>query len=88
MEAMYFGLACISTDCPTGPSELIQNGVNGFLIPVEGEDELTQQLTELMSDAELRKEIGEKAHDSMGPYKSEQVISQWENLVENLGPNK
>ena len=88
MEAMYFGLACISTDCPTGPSELIQNGVNGFLIPVEGEDELTQRLTELMSDAELRKEIGEKAHDSMGPYKSEQVLSQWENLVENLRANK
>lgn len=87
MEAMYFGLACISTDCPTGPSELIQNGINGYLIPVGGEDELTHRLTELMSDAKLRKEIGRKAHESMTPYKSEEVIGEWVNLLESLKPN-
>ena len=88
MEAMYFGLTCISTDCPTGPSELIQNGINGYLIPVEGEDELTDRLTELMSDADLRKEIGKKAHESMTPYKSEEVVRQWVTLLESLGPDR
>ena len=84
---MYFGLACISTDCPTGPSELIQNGINGYLIPVEGEDELIHQLSELMSDADLRKEIGKKAHESMSPYKSDEVIRKWENLLESMMVN-
>jgi len=34
IEAMAVGMPCISTDCPTGPSDLIQNGKNGLLVPV------------------------------------------------------
>ncbi len=34
MEAMAVGIPCISTDCPTGPSDMIENGKNGFLVPV------------------------------------------------------
>lgn len=34
MEAMAAGVPCVSTDCPTGPSDLIENGENGLLVPV------------------------------------------------------
>ncbi|USS85854.1 glycosyltransferase [Fructilactobacillus cliffordii] len=30
-EAMSYGIPCISTDCPVGPSDIIKPGVNGFL---------------------------------------------------------
>ncbi len=33
-EAMAVGLVCISTDCKTGPGDLISDGQNGFLTPV------------------------------------------------------
>jgi glycosyltransferase involved in cell wall biosynthesis len=33
MEAMAIGLPCVSTDCPNGPAELFENGVNGHLVP-------------------------------------------------------
>lgn len=35
MEAMAVGVPCISTDCPTGPSDLIENEKNGILVPVD-----------------------------------------------------
>ena len=38
LEAMATGLICISTDCKTGPKDLIQDGVNGFLVPNKDED--------------------------------------------------
>lgn len=34
MEAMASRLICISTDCETGPRDLIEPGVTGFLVPV------------------------------------------------------
>lgn len=41
-EAMASGLVCISTDCKTGPSDLIDNCINGFLFPCGDEDKLTE----------------------------------------------
>ena len=32
LEAMASGLACLAVDCPTGPSDLIDPGVNGWLV--------------------------------------------------------
>lgn len=34
IEAMATGMPCISTDCPTGPSDLIKNYQNGLLVPM------------------------------------------------------
>lgn len=34
-EAMSYGIPCVSTDCQTGPSDIIKNGTNGFLYPID-----------------------------------------------------
>ena len=35
LEAMGLGAAVISTDCPSGPADMIEDGVNGRLVPIE-----------------------------------------------------
>ncbi|MCK6604137.1 MAG: glycosyltransferase [Ignavibacteriaceae bacterium] len=60
-EAMAAGCACISFDCKTGPSELIDDGINGFLIP-EGDFELYKvKLAQLMQDQNLSNKFGKAA---------------------------
>lgn len=47
MEAMAFGLPCVSTDCPTGPAELLGNNERGILVPVNNRDAMAEAITEL-----------------------------------------
>lgn len=61
-EAMAIGLPCISTDCKTGPRDLIDDGENGFLVPCNDSQALADKILAIFSMAnEEQKNIGEKA---------------------------
>jgi len=83
-EALAFGLACISTDCPSGPTDLINNGENGFLIPVENQSELEMKLQLLMNDDKLRSDFSEKAKLGTEIFESDFVAKQWQELLQKL----
>lgn len=62
IEAMATGLVCISTDCKTGPRDLIKDGKNGFLVPVGNSEELYEKIKRVanLSESEMRT-LGEMA---------------------------
>lgn len=61
MEAMAIGLPCISTNCPTGPSELISTGEDGLLVPVGNGEAMEKAIRDLINDPLKAIEMGEKA---------------------------
>ncbi|WP_040281882.1 glycosyltransferase family 4 protein [Psychroserpens damuponensis] len=81
LEAMHFGLPCISTDCDFGPSDLINDGENGFLVPVNQEVILSQRLQQLMCNKELRDKFSSQSKLSTDNYQSKKVVKQWEDLI-------
>ena len=64
-EAMSAGLPVVAFDCVAGPSEMIIDNENGFLIPLFDYDLFQQKLLLLMSDETLREIIGAKAKESI-----------------------
>ena len=44
VEAMYLNTPVIAFDCPTGPSELIENGTNGFLVEANNVEKLADAI--------------------------------------------
>lgn len=61
IEAMATGTACISTDCKFGPSELINDGKNGLLVPVDDVRILSEKILFLIENETVRKNIEKNA---------------------------
>lgn len=53
VEAMSFGIPCISSDCPTGPAEIVVDGENGWLYPPRDIDRLAGLLQTVVDDPEV-----------------------------------
>ena len=78
LEAMAKGRPVISFDCLTGPSALISSPDKGVLVPIEqGAEGLQRELKTLMSDAKLRKELGEEASYVREAFSTEKVLNDW-----------
>lgn len=79
LEAMSLGLPCVSTDCPCGgPRDLIEDGANGFLTPVDDAAALAEKLAALLGDARLADEMGKRAAALQQEYLPEKVNASWE----------
>lgn len=76
-EAMAAGQACISFDCEAGPSDLIDDGVNGFLIPENDHETYKKKLKLLINDESLRNEFGASAKERVNGYSSEKIGKQY-----------
>jgi len=65
MEAMAVGLPCISTDCPTGPDDLIEQGISGVLIPIGDKEKLVEAMGKMIKNIDASIEMGRKARDKV-----------------------
>ena len=85
LEAMALGLCCVSTDCPCGgPAAVIEDGVNGKLIPVGDEAALQLALESLLRDDNMRTLIAKNARESAMSFSPDSIFSQWQEYVEEL----
>ncbi len=61
LEAMATPLPCISFNCDAGPADIIDEGKNGFLIPLKDVHAFTEKLSLLMQDEALRANFSTEA---------------------------
>jgi GalNAc-alpha-(1->4)-GalNAc-alpha-(1->3)-diNAcBac-PP-undecaprenol alpha-1,4-N-acetyl-D-galactosaminyltransferase len=87
MEAMSVGCPCISFDCETGPAELIEHGVNSWLVPPEDVSGLAMALELLMRDADLRIRLGARARDIEKQHSVDSILGQWNALIASVTRN-
>lgn len=80
LEAMSCGLAVTSFDCPNGPREIINDGINGFLVPAEDVNELSNSLRLLMTNIELRERLGIEAKKVREIYNWGNIGIKWKEL--------
>ena len=90
LEAMASGMAVVSSDCPSGPRELIEHDVNGLLVPVDDVAAFARALKTLMQDDTKRATLGQNALIVRDRYSIGSIMSQWDALVDSptKGPHE
>ena len=78
LEGMGLGAAVISADCPSGPSDLIEDGINGRLVPVENVEALAAAMAELIAHPEERERLGRAAYSVRERYRQDTVMGLWD----------
>jgi len=82
-EAMAAGLPVIAFDCIAGPSEMITDGQNGFLIPLFDNPGFILKLAQLLENEELRLKMGADAKESIKAFSGEKICDSFYNFLLN-----
>ena len=85
LEAMAAGCCCVAADCPQGPADLIQDGVNGRLLPDTASDaQWVQVLTVLLADRVERQCLAAKAMEVRELYAPAALQQRMTQALERL----
>lgn len=81
-EAMACGLPVISFDCPSGPAEIIRDGVDGLLVPAGDVDRLASTISQLIADPTRMRELGRRAIEISDRFSVERIEALWGSILE------
>jgi glycosyltransferase involved in cell wall biosynthesis len=84
IEAMSKGLPVVSFDVPTGPADLVEHGVTGFLVPKGDGAALAEAMLELIRDEPKRRRFGAAAAERAQEYTIAKVGRSWDELLAEL----
>lgn len=77
IEALSLGCPVVSTDCPTGPREIIRHGVNGLLVEKGNIDAIAAGIDDLFYDNSRRGQMGKQAVESVRSNDIAAVADAW-----------
>lgn len=84
LEAKALRLPSVSFDIPTGPNEMIEEGINGYLISPFDCEEMALKLLSLIQDPSLRQEFSNHAQSNLDQFKLERIIENWNKVLNTL----
>ncbi|NRB58883.1 MAG: glycosyltransferase family 4 protein [Winogradskyella sp.] len=84
IEAMSQGMACISYDCISGPSDIITHNVNGILVENQDSEKMKIALEELIKNPEQRIKFAKESINSLDKFNIEEIYNKFINLFKSL----
>ena len=83
IEAFSHRLPCIAFDSAAGACELIDEGINGYLIKHRNIKHMAQQISELLENDDERERLGNNAYQKSFLYTSDNIMKAWFELFES-----
>jgi glycosyltransferase involved in cell wall biosynthesis len=80
MEAMMSGLPAVVSDVGD-LGDLVEDGVNGYLVPRRSPELFANRLVELLTDTRKLKAFSQAARRSALRYETQEAIQRWDNIL-------
>lgn len=87
-EGMLVGLPLVSFDCKCGPSEIITDGENGFLVKHGDIETFADRICRLIEDRDLHARMSDKALKFSKLYDIDNIMRRWNALFDKLMESK
>ncbi len=84
VEAMALGIPVVSTDCPSGPGEIITDGENGFLVPVGDFKEMAVKCLLLLNNSDIKKSVSRNGQKRAADFSIHVMAKEFENCMTEL----
>lgn len=84
IEALAFGCAVVSTNCKTGPSEVIVDRENGFLVEIDDAKMMAEKITTLIKNQNLVKEFSQSAIKSVQNLSVKKIAASWSEFIDEV----
>jgi len=84
VEAMACGTPVVSTDCMSGPGEIIENGENGILVPVANYKALAEAVLRVLDNPFLARKLSEQGKKRAEYFSIERSVKKYEEIFDKL----
>lgn len=81
LEALTYGIPCISFDCPSGPSYIITEEEDGVLVEPENTGAMTSAITRILEDQALWQQMSVMAFKNICRFNKEYIYPMWATLL-------
>ena len=84
IEAMSIGCPSIAMDCEFGPSEIIDHGKNGLLVPDKSIKKMSESISKVLSDPVLKAKLAANAQLINQTNALDLISAKWETIIRDL----
>lgn len=85
LEAKANKLPIVSFDIMTGPSEIVEDGVNGYLVPAYNINDMSLKIKKLIEESLLREQFSRQTIVGMDKFNKEKIVKEWIKVIEVIG---
>ena len=84
LEAKAKKLPIVSFDIHAGPSDIIRDGVDGYLVPPFDTDGMAEKICYLIEHPEVRKDFSDHAYGNIDKFRKETIMAKWKDLIDGM----
>ncbi len=81
-KALTCGCPVVSTDCPSGPAEILENGKYGLLVPPENPEKLAEAILRVLRDQNLAEELRKKGPERARDFTVDRAVEEYVRVIE------